>query len=103
MKNETFVDEEDLFLSSWNEDTQTLYRVIVDKNGYSNIRLYHRWDTAFTAVGERLFGRSQDAVKIEIPMKTLYPSFENYVKSCHGYDSRDEKTNRYGYWKQASS
>ena len=35
----------------------------------------------------------------EIPMKEYYPgSFEKFIKKWAGYEKRDEKTGKYGYW-----
>lgn len=37
-------------------------------------------------------------VKIEVPFKERYKTFDEYMEEWCGFDERDEKTNRYGYW-----
>ena len=34
----------------------------------------------------------------ETKIRDYYSSFEEFVKDYHGYDKKDEKMNRYGYW-----
>jgi len=39
----------------------------------------------------------EDLIKVEVPYKVLYPTFEDYMKEHCGYEL-DKETNDYGYW-----
>lgn len=40
---------------------------------------------------------------VPVPFTDVYPSFEDFMKGWHGHDSRDEKMNRYGYWRNPNA
>lgn len=40
----------------------------------------------------------KDSIIREGKFTELYPTFEEFMKGWHGYQDRDEVTNRYGYW-----
>jgi hypothetical protein len=39
------------------------------------------------------------APPVDIPFKETYATFEEYMEDWSGHDERDNKTNRYGYWR----
>lgn len=45
----------------------------------------------------------EGAELIRMPYSTMYSTFEEYVKNEEGYGSRDEKSDRYGYWSNPDS
>jgi hypothetical protein len=92
-----FHDSEDEYLKRYNEETRSMVRL-------PDGRLVSKYDRDFKVGGS--FGISSDdkyvfpdgSVHVEVPHKEQYATFEEFMNEYCGYEKRDEKTGRYGYW-----
>jgi hypothetical protein len=91
-----FQDEEDEELKKYQTGT-------TDKVVMPDGRLLNSWDDEFRVQGSLGIGSEthkvpENLTKRQVPFKEIYPTFEEYMAKWHSYESRDEKTGRYGYW-----
>jgi hypothetical protein len=96
-----FEDVEEEKLKEYN--TQTTERILTPEG-----KLLHSWDDSFRIPGTFGLGTNthkipEDCIKKEIPFKDLYPTFEEFMKDYHGFNEKDEKTGKYGYWSNPQS
>jgi hypothetical protein len=96
----TFRDDEDEYLKKYNGSTE---KVIMPDG-----RMLNPWDEEFRVSGT--LGTGSDTHKVpegleirQVPYKELFSSFEQYMSEYCGYEHRDEKTLRYGYWKNENA
>lgn len=66
-------------------------------------RLLSRFDEEFRKDGSIGIGSSSHEVPehLEIrnvPFLEIYPTFDEFMREYHGYEQRDPKTGKYGYW-----
>ena len=66
-------------------------------------RLLNAWDEELRVKGS--IGLDSDShivpdllEKREVPFKEIYKDFDEYMKDLHGYEEKDEKMGKYGYW-----
>lgn len=45
----------------------------------------------------------EGAEKVQVPLKEVYPTFENYMTEYCGSRGRDEEMGRYGYWENPNA
>lgn len=57
----------------------------------------------FTWSKEAKEARENGALEVEVPLKALYSTFEDYMESYEGCDGRDSETGRYGYWENPNA
>jgi len=72
-----------------------------------------RWDERFQEPKEGIFKHAissndkftfpEGTVDVEVPYTEVYPTFEEYMEEYEGYEARDTKTNRYGYWENPNA
>lgn len=91
-----FFDREDELLEEF--ETGSSRRVVMPDGTYK-----YPWDEEFRVEGSGGFGGNTHEVPAhleqrEVPFKELYASLEEFAKDYHGYESRDAKSGRYGYW-----
>lgn len=100
-KYQEFEDEEDEERQKYETGSSELVRC---EDG----SLASRYDERFRVPGTfgTIFGagdashRVPDHLKVEdVPHKERFPTFEVYMKDYCGHDRRDERTGRYGYWR----
>lgn len=90
-----FTDVEDQLRKNWEADTAERVRM-------PDGSLKTKYDNEFRVPGE--FGIGTDTHKVpdhlpivEIPVKQLFPSFDDYATDYEGY-RKDAELGRYGYW-----
>lgn len=69
----------------------------------TNLGWVSQWDEKFRNPQYRPFGSNipefiYPSEPVDVPFTDIYPSFEDFMRGYNGDDSRDPKTNRYGYW-----
>lgn len=91
-------------------ETETEYLEDYKNKTSSRVRcpggeLVYPWDERFRVAGSIGTGSNTHEVpkdggyeEVEIPFTTLYSSFEEYMEDYCGYEGRDPKTGKYGYW-----
>lgn len=97
----TFHDRETECLEEYETKTRTM--VVNPEGGY-----WDTFDNRFRVKGSFGIGSSTYKVpdnyeKKEVPMKELYATFDEFMKEYHGYNERDEKTGKYGYWENPNA
>lgn len=102
-----FVDQEAEELEAYRDVSNTASRVIVpaeEARLYSSFRhvegvgaTVSRYDDAFKVplAGYKVLERLEE---VQVPLNKVYLTFEDYMKDYCGYESRDKKQWRYGYW-----
>lgn len=91
-----FHDKEDEHLKEYEEGAT---EKVVMPDG----RLLKKWDDEFRKEGT--FGIGPDTHEVpegleirKVPFKELYSTFEEYMSDWCGYEEKDDKTGKYGYW-----
>lgn len=90
-----FNDVEEECRTGYEKDTVTRVKL-------GNGILVSPYDDQFKKPNAMGFGSNTHAVpetleQVEVPVKELYPEFEEYITDYHGY-KRDQTTGKYGYW-----
>lgn len=72
-------------------------------------KLLSPWDKAFLKE-EKEFGSTRDdylippdCKEVLVSYKELYPTFEQYMRDCCGYNEPDPETGRFGYWENPNA
>lgn len=91
-----FTDMEDEYREEYENEGRNM--VVMPDGTFKN-----SWDDEFRKPGQHGIGSNTHEVPAhleqrEVPFKELHATFEDFVKDYHGYESRDEEKNRYGYW-----
>ena len=83
-----FNETEDENLEEYQSKTSKMVRL-------TDGRLICRYSVEFREIPQvELIG----SVEVEVPHTERFDTFEEYMKEYCGYNSRDEKTGKYGYW-----
>lgn len=97
-----FWDAEEESREDYETGSAEMYRVREEHNYRKNVVLRLGWDSTFQKPGKYGIGSDahevpEGAVKIEVPFKILYPTFEEYLEDWCSYE-RDETKGKYGRW-----
>lgn len=69
--------------------------------------LHNKYEEQFSHYSQGSFSREwkypEDAVIRQGKFTELYATFEEFMEEWHGTGSRDEKTGRYGYWRNPNA
>jgi hypothetical protein len=93
-----FDDKEDEYREEYENESRDMKRL-------PNGRLVSPWDKQFADRKGAGWSSSdtytfpEGTVDVVIPFKELYSSFDEFMKEWHGSSERDEKTGKYGYWR----
>lgn len=90
---------------------EEIYKCLPDDKYEIEGKIYaSKYAECFRKIGRLGFGfgsnPSHEVSKeriIEIPMTTVFPTFEEYMEKYCGHESRDAKTGLYGYWRNPKS
>lgn len=96
-----FESDEEEYLSQYEIDTTT--KVIMPDG-----RMLNTWDNEFRkprtyGIGSYTHEVPNHLEQRVMPLKELYPTFEEYMKDWCGYEKRDEKEGKYGRWTNPNS
>lgn len=96
-----FNETETEYLKKYEEET-------IEKIVMPDGRMLSRYDDEFRIKGTWGTGTGTHEVpeyleKREVPFKEIYPTFEDFMKDYHGYNERDDKTGKYGYWENPNA
>lgn len=94
-KHLVFEDVEDDSLKQYDTDTTRRVRLSDGKEVFAFDDMFRNHD--FLASKRYIY--PPDAVEFERPVKEIYPTFEQYMAEYCGYEKRDQKTGRYGHWR----
>lgn len=71
--------------------------------------MVYPWDERFrvkgsigTGSGTHQVPEGQGYEELDVPLKEMYSTFEEYMEDYCGYSERDPKTGKYGYWENPS-
>lgn len=95
-----FRDDEDYLRKEWEEGTISA-RKIEDPEKYPDIDIIDSEE--YGLISASYDSKLSGLPYIDIPAVLAYPSFETFCEEYHGYDERDEKQGRYGYWENPNS
>ena len=97
-----FEDEEDSMRREWEEDFFKRVRV--------NGNLISRYDPAFRkpdapklSFSTSFYEVPEHLPVIDVPIRVIYPDFDEYARQEYGYDGRDPDTGRYGSWENPNA
>jgi hypothetical protein len=95
-----FEDHEDECREQWDTETRDMKKLPTGElvspydDFYKRTKPGSQWDTEYVF--------PPGTTDVEVPMKDVYSSFEEYVEDWHGYE-KNEETGRWGLWTNLNS